>query len=85
MRALFGRYPKQQVSHTVAIMNRTPFQPLQPFDRAAAQASLFGTLEWQDDAAPPAPFAEPIHGLQVREIDGCDVFHHFFGSARISH
>lgn len=33
------------------------------------------------DAAPPAAFAEPINGLHVREIDGADVFSHFFGPA----
>ena len=33
------------------------------------------------DAPPPAPFAEPIDGLHVREIDGSDVFRHFFGRA----
>jgi hypothetical protein len=38
-----------------------------------------------NDAPPPAPFAEPIHGLHVREIDGADVFSHFFGQAVTSH
>lgn len=33
----------------------------------------------------PAPFAEPIHGLQVREIDGDGVFSHFFGDSRAIH
>jgi hypothetical protein len=33
----------------------------------------------------PAPFAEPIHGLHVREIDGADVFSHFFGRSDFSH
>jgi len=27
----------------------------------------------------PSPFAEPIDGLQVREIEGDGVFSHFFG------
>jgi hypothetical protein len=84
MPVLFGRYPKQHVSHTVAIMNRTPLQP-HPLRGSAAQASLFGTLEWQDDAAPPAPFAEPILGLQVREIEGSTVFGQFFDLAAVSH
>ena len=38
-----------------------------------------------DDAPVPAPFAEPINGLHVREIDGLEVFQHFFGRAGISH
>jgi hypothetical protein len=38
-----------------------------------------------DDAPPPAPFAEPIDGLHVREIDGSDVFQHFFGRVGFSH
>ena len=96
MRALFGRYPKAQLSHTVAIMNRTPLIPSRPFSHSAAP-SLFGRLEWGalpslnrhesdfDDAPPAAPFAEPIRGLHVREIDGSDVFCHFFGRAAISH
>ena len=33
----------------------------------------------------PAPFAEPIDGLQVREIDGDGVFSHFFGDSRATH
>jgi hypothetical protein len=37
------------------------------------------------DAPPPAQFVEPIDGLHVREIDGNEVFHHFFGRAGISH
>ena len=37
------------------------------------------------DDTPPAPFAEPINGLHVREIDGSEVFHHFFGRADTSH
>jgi hypothetical protein len=32
-----------------------------------------------------APFAAPIRGLHVREIDGSAVFRHFFGRAVISH
>ena len=84
MRTLFGRYPEHQVSHTVAIMNRTPLQPSHPFKRCAAQASLFGTLE-PCGADAPAPFAEPIRGLQVRELDASDVFSHFFGATTLSH
>ena len=38
-----------------------------------------------DDAPPPTPFAEPINGLHVREIDGNEVFQHFFGRATFSH
>ena len=38
-----------------------------------------------DEAPRPAPFAEPINGLHVREIDGSEVFQHFFGRAGISH
>lgn len=38
-----------------------------------------------DDVPPPAPFVEPIDGLHVREIDGADVFQHFFGRAAYSH
>jgi hypothetical protein len=37
------------------------------------------------DAPAPAPFVESINGLHVREIDGSEVFHHFFGRAGISH
>ena len=83
MPVLFGRYPKQHVSHTVAIMNRTPLQPSHPL-HTAAQASLFGTLEW-DALPPPASFAEPIHGLQVSEIEGSTVFGQFFDLAAVSH
>jgi hypothetical protein len=83
MPALFGRYPKQHVSHTVAIMNRTPLQPSHPQHRAA-QASLFGALE-RDALPPPAPFAEPIHGLHVREIEGPTVFGQFFDLTAVSH
>jgi hypothetical protein len=83
MPVLFGRYPKQHVSHTVAIMNRTPLQPSHPL-RPAAQASLFGALEW-DELPPPASFAEPIRGLQVREIEGSTVFGQFFDLAAVSH
>ena len=117
MRALFGRYPRQQVSHTVAIMNRTPHHLSYPFNRNAARPSLFGALEWEelpslaqsvnrrelgfsgsvwtatqrmelfsfDDVPPPAPFVEPIHGLHVRELDGAEVFSHFFGRSGASH
>jgi hypothetical protein len=75
-------------------MNRT-LHPSHSFDRSVAQASLFGTLEWQ-----PSPttaldrhalgFAEPIRGLHVREIDGLAVLLHFFGpsferTADVSH
>ena len=43
-------------------------------------------MELLEFAAPaPAPFAEPIHGLHVREIDGADVFSHFFGRSGFSH
>ena len=38
-----------------------------------------------DDVPVPAPFAEPINGLHVREIAGSEVFQHFFGRAGISH
>jgi hypothetical protein len=38
-----------------------------------------------DDAPVPAPFVEPIDGLHVREIDGSEVFRHFFGRAGASH
>jgi len=38
-----------------------------------------------DDAPAPAPFVEPINGLHVREIDGAEVFQHFFGRAGFSH
>ncbi|MCW5661032.1 MAG: hypothetical protein KIT60_25300 [Burkholderiaceae bacterium] len=38
-----------------------------------------------DDAPPPAPFSEPIDGLHVREIDGSEVFCHFFGRPGTSH
>ena len=115
MVSLFGRYRRQYVSHTVAIMNRTSPHPFHP---RTARASLFGSfLEWEelpslaqslnrhelgfsgsawpatqrmelfdyDDAPPPAPFVEPIRGLHVREIDGNDVFSHFFGGAGTSH
>jgi hypothetical protein len=97
MCALFGRYPWQQVSHTVAIMSHTSPRPSHPLDHGSAFASLFGSfVEWEErPAAVPsldrpgdaraAPFAEPIRGLHVREIDGPDVFSHFFGHARISH
>ena len=115
MRVLFGRYPEHQLSHTVAIMNRTPHPLSHPSNRNAARASLFGVWEelpslapalnphelgytaaaWTAtqrmelfdfaDAPPPALFAEPIRGLQVREIDGSDVFSHFFGSSAASH
>lgn len=116
MPPLFGRYPRQQLSHTVAIMSRTRQHPSHPFNRRAAPPSLFGALEWQElpslapslqrrdfslsgsvraetqrmelfdlGDAPPAPFAEPIHGLHVREIDGADVFSHFFGHVAMSH
>jgi len=117
MRMLFGRYPRQHVSHTVVIMNRTSRHLARPFNRSANRPSLFGTLEWEElpslaqslnrheagfagsawratqrmelfdlsDAPPPAPFAEPINGLHVREIDGADVFCHFFGAAATSH
>lgn len=37
------------------------------------------------DHTPPATFAEPIDGLHVREIDGADVFCHFFGSSGAAH
>jgi hypothetical protein len=84
MLVLFGRYPKQHVSHTVAIMNRTPLQPSHPL-HPAAQASLFGALEWDALPPPPAPFAEPIHGLQVREIEGSTVFGQFFDLTAVSH
>jgi hypothetical protein len=34
-------------------------------------------------AAPmPVQFAEPIHGLQIREIGGDSLFSHFFGAPR---
>jgi hypothetical protein len=75
-------------------MNRT-LHPSHPLDRSAAQASLFGTLEWQEPSPAKAldrhafGFAEPISGLHVREIDGFDVLSHFFGPsfdrADISH
>jgi hypothetical protein len=32
-----------------------------------------------------APFAAPIRGLHMREIDGSAVFRHFFGRAVVSH
>jgi len=32
----------------------------------------------------PTSFAEPIHGLQVREVDG-DVFSHFFEDSQANH
>jgi hypothetical protein len=35
-------------------------------------------------AEAPMAFAEPIHGLQVREVDS-DVFSHFFGDPRANH
>ena len=38
-----------------------------------------------DDTPKPASFVEPIDGLHVREIDGSEVFHHFFGRAGIRH
>jgi hypothetical protein len=66
-------------------MNRTPLQPSHPFNRGVAQASLFGALEPCDANDAPAPFAEPIRGLQVREIDASDVFRHFFGATTLSH
>jgi hypothetical protein len=38
------------------------------------------------EAAPaPAPFAEPIAGLHVREIQGDEVFRHFFGDPGANH
>jgi hypothetical protein len=83
MHVLFGRYPKQHVSHTVAIMNRTPLQPSHPL-HPAAQASLFGALDWDELPPAPAPF-EPIRGLQVREIEGSTVFGQFFDLAAVSH
>lgn len=33
-----------------------------------------------DEVPAPAPFEEPVHGLQVREIEGREVFRHFFGA-----
>jgi hypothetical protein len=83
MAALFGRYPKQHVSHTVAIMNRTSLQPSHPL-HPAAQASLFGGLDWEA-LPPPAPRAEPIHGLEVHEIEGSTVFGQFFDLPAVSH
>lgn len=37
------------------------------------------------DVPLPAPFAEPIDGLHVREIEGYEVFRHFFGGPGTSH
>jgi hypothetical protein len=33
-----------------------------------------------DEVPAPAPLAEPVRGLQVREIEGREVFRHFFGT-----
>jgi hypothetical protein len=64
-------------------MNRTLLS--HPFHLSVAQASLFGTLEPCDADDVPAPFVEPIRGLQVREIDEADLFRQFFGSTTLSH
>jgi hypothetical protein len=37
------------------------------------------------EAPAPAPFAEPIGGLHVREIDADEVFRHFFGDPSANH
>ena len=36
-------------------------------------------------AGVPAPFAEPIDGMQMREIEGESLFGHFFSDARTGH
>ena len=33
----------------------------------------------------PAPFAEPIDGMHVREIEGDSLFGHFFADGRAGH
>jgi len=53
------------------VWHSTEPMPLSPLQSAAAQL--------------PAHFAEPIHGLQVREIEGESVFSHFFGGGRTNH
>jgi hypothetical protein len=42
-------------------------------------------LQSFDDVPPPAPFTEAINGLHVREIDGSEVFQHFFGAPVAGH
>ena len=50
------------------VWHSTEPMPLLPLQSVAAQL--------------PAHFAEPIHGLQVREIEAESVFSHFFGTER---
>jgi hypothetical protein len=42
-------------------------------------------LAQRDEAPAAAPFIEAINGLHVREIDGDEVFRHFFGDPRANH
>ena len=77
-RSLFGALEWEELPSLSDSLRR-------PFSGSVWTATQRMELFDYDDAPPPAPFAEPIDGLHVREIDGCDVFQHFFGRTGISH
>ena len=79
--SLFGALEWEELPSLAQSVNRSEIGFSGSVWTATQRMELFSF----DDAPPPAPFAEPIHGLHVREIDGCDVFSHFFGRTGASH
>ena len=78
--SLFGALEWEELPSLAHSLNRQS----QPFAGTAWPATQRMDL-CEFEASAPAPFAEPINGLHVREIDGADVFSHFFGRSGFSH
>lgn len=78
--SLFGALEWEELPSLAHSLNRQS----QPFAGTAWPATQRMEL-CEFEASAPAPFAEPINGLHVREIDGADVFSHFFGRSGFSH
>jgi len=79
--SLFGTLEWEELPSLAQSLNRHEAGFAGSAWRATQRMELFDL----SDAPPPAPFAEPINGLHVREIDGADVFCHFFGATAASH
>ena len=56
------------------------------FERAAALRQAWDATRPAElePTRSPQPFAEPLQGLSLREVDEPDVFRHFFGGSRNS-
>lgn len=78
--SLFGALEWEELPSLAHSLNRQS----QPFAGTVWPATQRMEL-CEFEASAPAPFAEPINGLHVREIDGADVFSHFFGRSGFSH